>query len=411
MMLARKGAILSFALLLASSAQAQDPGTCEPALAEAELSAGNVRARIFNNGGLFWRGTPSVYEVPKGGGVMAIFSTTVNIGGLVEGQLRVAGSTYGPHEFWAGPLNDDGSPPTDCDRYDRIWSISTEDLRAFEASGVPTPDMASWPTGLGAPTSDGRGTMIDISDLPLSLRAERAIDLAAGERPVISGDQILWWIMNDQGNVHTFTRTVPIGLEVHASAFSFANEGALGNTTFFRMKILKPHGPPLEEAYVGIQQDSDLGNGQDDYVGSDSALGLAYTYNADNDDEGGYGEAPPAVGLDFLRGPLVDSDGRDNNLDGRADEPDERQPMSAFLHYLGGSGVRGDPGLGADFYTLMQGQWKDGQSVTVGGRGFDFSSEPTSFMHSGMPPAFWSEFDSDGLGTALPPFDRRWFAS
>lgn len=382
-------------------------------MAEAELNAGNVRARILNNGAMFWRGSPHVYEVPKGGGVNAIFASNLVIGGMVDGELRMAGSTYGPYEFWAGPLNDDGSPPQDCARYDRIWSISRADVLAYEESGHLTPGLADWPTGLGAPTVDSEGNELDFLSLPLALRVDRKIDLKTGERPLFKGDQMLWWIMNDQGNIHNRTDGPPIGLEVHASAFSFAKGGALGNTTFFSLKLRKPHGSPLEQAYIAINQDSDLGNFQDDYVGSDSLLGLAYTYNADNFDEGseGYGEAPPASGLDFFRGPVTDDDGLDNDLDGEVDEPGERKGMSAFVSYSGGSGVQGDPGNAENFYTLMRGLWKNGDPVTYGGNGRGFSSIPAPFSYTAMPPAYWSEFDVDGRGTAQSTADRRFIAS
>ncbi|TDI76041.1 MAG: hypothetical protein E2O84_03425, partial [Bacteroidetes bacterium] len=49
-------------------AAAQSVGNCDRALGEAYLDVGNVRARILNTGGLFWRGEPHVYEVPKGSG-------------------------------------------------------------------------------------------------------------------------------------------------------------------------------------------------------------------------------------------------------------------------------------------------------------------------------------------------------
>ena len=64
----------------------------------------------------------------------------------------------------------------------------------------------------------------------------------------------------------------------------------------------------LNEAYIGQWVDPDLGNYQDDYVGRDVGLGLGYCYNGDDNDESdalqgvnGYGENPPAVGVDFFR--------------------------------------------------------------------------------------------------------------
>jgi len=402
-------AFLAVGLMSAPAAQAQSVGTCEQAIGEAYLDINNVRARILNNGNLFWRGSPHVYNIPKGGPSNAIFASGIWMGGQVNGQLRLAGSTYGPYEFWAGPLNDDGTAPADCSVYDRVWKVSKEDVVGYEGSGIATPDLADWPTGLGAPTLDANGDPIDLTDQPLASRVDRKINLGAGERPAILGDQMLWWIMNDRGNQHTRTDTPPMGVEVHGSAFAFNTAGAIGNTTFYKYRIQYKGSVPLENTYMGLFSDPDLGNFDDDYVGSDTTLGLGFVYNADNDDEGGegYGEAPPAAGYDFFQGPLVNDNGIDDDGDGEIDEDNERLKMTAFAFYNNGGGVQGDPGNGADMYNYMQGRWKDGQRFTLGGNGLGFSNIPTSFMFPGDPPGFWSEFDSDGQGSAVAPADRR----
>ncbi len=80
--------------------------------------------------------------------------------------------------------------------------------------------------------------MIDITSQPLASRADRKINLGAGERPAILGDQMLWWIMNDRGNQHTRTDTPPMGVEVHGTAFAFNTAGAIGNTTFYKYRIM-----------------------------------------------------------------------------------------------------------------------------------------------------------------------------
>ena len=152
-----------------------------------------------------------------------------------------------------------------------------------------------------------------------------------------------------------------------------------------------------------------MGNFDADYVGSDTTLGLGFVYNADNDDEGGegYGAAPPAAGYDFFQGPLVNNNGIDDNGDGQIDEENERLKMTSFTFYNNTGGVQGDPSNGADMYNYMSGRWKDGQRITLGGSGRNFSNIPTSFMFPGNPPDFWSEFDSDGMGSAIAPADRR----
>ncbi len=146
----RTALALTTVLLLvvgAGSAEAQKVGTCTSPLGEAYLDIGNVRARLFNNGNLFWRGPPSVYEVPKGGGASAIFNAGVFVGGLVGGELRVAGARYGGYEFWSGPLDGDGNPPVDCSVYDRLYKVSRSDIDDYEATGTAASDLREWPTG------------------------------------------------------------------------------------------------------------------------------------------------------------------------------------------------------------------------------------------------------------------------
>jgi len=399
---------LAIGFLSANSARAQSVGNCEQAIGEAYLDINNVRARILNNGSLFYRGSPDVYEIPKGSGHKAIFASGIWMGGQVAGQLRVAGSTYGPYEFWAGPLNDDGTAPSDCDPYDRVWKISKDDIANYVNGGGSTPDLTDWPTGLGAPTLDANGEDIDLTGQPLASRVDRKINLAAGERPAILGDQLLWWVMNDRGNQHTRTGSPPMGVEVHGSAFAFNTAGALGNTTFYKYRILYKGSVPLENTYLGIYSDPDLGAAFDDYVGSDSTLGMGYVYNADNDDDGNYGAAPPAAGYDFFQGPLVNDNGIDDNRNGEIDEDNERLKMTSFVYYSnGGAAIQSDPGNGQDMYNFMSGRWKDGTPLTLGGNGLGFSNIPTSFMYPGMPPAFWSEFNSDNQGNSIAPADRR----
>ncbi len=434
--LSRRGALLAIAVMLGFAPEVvAQTGSCTSPTGEAFLDVNNVRARILNNGNLFWRGSPHVYEVPKGGGAQAIFVSGVWFAGLVDGNLRAAAARYGNYELWTGPLDDNGNPPSDCSIYDKVWKVNRADVVAFEGGASAPPDMASWPTGLGAPTlapaegdgidndEDGdideagemRSITAEVLQLPLSQRISRVVDLAGGERPEITGDQTLWWIMNDRGNTHNETETPPIGIEVHATAFAFNQAGDIGNTTFYKYNVFYRGDVPLEDAFMGIFSDPDLGNFDDDYVGSDSTLGLGYVYNADDDDEGsgGYGPAPPAAGYDFFQGPIVPSVGDTATVSGRT-VPDFRNlPMTYFAFYNNAGGPFGDPGIGSDYYGYMSGRWKNGQRWTYGDTGSTEGLPETNFMFPTDPTTgeFWSEFNADGNGNANPPADRRFAMS
>jgi hypothetical protein len=156
--------------------------------------------------------------------------------------------------------------------------------------------------------------------------------------------------------------------------------------------------------------DPDLGGFDDDYVGGDSLLSLAYACNADNDDRE-YGEAPPSVGFRVIHGPRATPDGVDNDFDGVVDEPGERLAMTSFVQ----SGPW-DANFASRAYGILQARRPTsfydslGAQVTYGGDSRDTTGTPTTFMYTGMPPHFWSELDIGG-GVATHPADRQFILS
>ena len=397
----------AFCLLLVLPASAQ-VGDCPGSQGEAYLDAGNVRARILNNGALFWRGEPHVYEVPKGSGGNAMFNASIWIVGLINGELRGAATRYGEWEFWTGPLDESGNPPEDCAIYDRIWEIRREDIEEYLSTEHVSDNLQGWPWQLGAPVIDGDGN-------------PENYNLEGGDLPELLGDQRLWWIMNDRGNEHKSTDSKPVGLEVHASAFAF-NHPRIGNHTFYRYRLINKNTSPFTDAYFGFFTDIDLGNFSDDYIGSDSLLHLGYAYNADNEDIGGtgwYGTAPPAIGFTFLETAIRDTDGRDNDRDRVIDEPGEMIGTTSVIFYNSGGGVTEDPIYLVEYYMYMQSRWKDGKPLLLGWNGYEdywppnLKQTPTKFAYPGDPvtKSFWTELNDDNQGTPNSPADRRFVTS
>lgn len=397
-------AILSVLLSTSRVTLAQEAGTCEPGQAQTFLDANNVRAAIYNGGNMFWRGSGNVYTVPKTGLANSIFAANLWIGGMVGDELRFSGSDYGPFAFLPGPLTEQGElpNPSDCSSYDRIFEITRLDLEHFEATGVATEDIRDWPWHLGAPVTDGDGNPDNY-------------DLTAGDRPEITGHEMHWWVMNDLSGSNRWGKTPPLGIEVRASAFAvMSEEPALNNTTFYRYIIRNPQAYAIDSVYVGLWLDTDLGHAGDDHVGSDTSLGMAFSYNGDDFDDflSGYGEAPPAIGFDFVQGPRGEHDGEDNDRDGEVDEVGERQSMSAFMFYHGSRSPTGNPTNGLEAYRLMKAYWVDGSPLTEGGTGYRGDIR-TRFMWAGDPVtrSFWSEENTNGSGARNTPSDRRFIMS
>ncbi|NOZ04636.1 MAG: T9SS type A sorting domain-containing protein, partial [FCB group bacterium] len=122
---------------------------------------------------------------------------------------------------------------------------------------------------------------------------------------------------------------------------------------FLRYLIINKGNHLLDSVFIASWNDPDIGDANDDLNGSDSALGLAYTYNDSNGDVW-YGSIVPAVGTIVLQGPMVYSPGDTAFMFGRS-VPDYRNlPMTSFSKSYK-AGAWGDPHSATAVFNAAQG--------------------------------------------------------
>lgn len=478
---------------------------CSPAQTITEFFVNNVRTSAETGGNTWFdrgNGQP-YYEVPAGERNHALFAGALWMGGVdPAGNLKLAGITFRQrgNDYWPGPLTIDGTASTiqpTCAKWDRFYLMSRqmverhryyftlvaqgldplEDPIFADGYQIP-PEILNWPAhgdvGLGqsfniAPFRDLRDPVTqdivtipglyepDRGDYPLyDLEQEIDCRLRLVTDPVpLFGDFTMYWVFNDNGNIHTESQGQPIGMEIQAQMFGFTTNDEINNMTFCNYVLINRGTLTLQNTFFAQFVDSDLGNAVDDYVGCDVGRGLGYCYNGDNNDEGsvsgpGYGEQPPAIGVDFFEGPYQDNDGINNlvgiglnealnglgylNLDLPQEERDtiidnERFGMRRFLYFSNsGQGApipTTDPNIAIEFYNMMRGIWKDGTLMTVGSLGYNPTNPnavPTDFMFPGLSdPLFWGtqginpNFPNPAGWTeetsGNPPDDRRFLQS
>ena len=309
--------------------------------------------------------------------------------GRVDGEIRLAGTMEGPNVFEPGPSAES------CEDYDRIWEVSKDDL------SLGRPDSRQrvwdWPVYAKAPFVDVDG--------------DRAYDPERGDRPEMLGDQMFWWIMNAAVRPHPQFEIPNLDLDVRVSAFAFDAPGVVGNTTFHRFRIRNTSASIVDSAFAGILFDADLGAVFDDYMGSDSTLGLGYVYNADNDDDMHYGVAPPAIGATLLERPVTSL----SNSSSACRYPDEQTIgfTNVHPHMDGYSDIRSLSAV-SQYYNVLQSHFPFGYPLTVGEYGTDGSDVQTRFMYSGDPVsgAYWSQMRmTPSLPLRAAPSDRSFFSS
>ncbi len=450
---------------------------CLPGKTSTEIDLNNVRARIMTGGDMWWDlQTNPQYFIPKNSTKTSMFSASLWLGGLdVNGQLKGAFQRYRAdgNDYWPGPLTDDGTASVSaevCDEYDKHYNIYRSQVNEFlikynnpEYPEYTVPQVIKeWPAH-GDVSKNQNYYLAPFFDVD----GDGTYDYTQGDYPyydldndlcypkknaqgeyyyeptmegngilvdqVLKGDQTLWWVFNDNGNIHTESKGNAIGVEIRAQAFAFSTSDEINNMTFYTYEIINRSTYRLTETYFSQWVDTDLGYAKDDFVGCDVKRGLGYCYNGVAVDGSGtpeaYGAQPPAIGVDFFQGPYMDHDGVDNEkfyidtngVPQNCDESingvnfgddivdNERFGMRKFLFHnnTGGLAAMTDPDLAAEYYQLLTGYWKDGTKMMYGGNAHVSDPEAKgpacSFMFPGLTdPCNW------GTNGQLPVGEKNW---
>jgi hypothetical protein len=303
-------------------------------------------------------------EWPKGSGNSPMFACGQWLGAVVGGEVRVAGIQHSATEYQPGEISAPFQATNPKDSKYRWYVVKSD------GSG----DWTGWPVEQGAPVD-------------------------ANGRPLLIGDMTMFSIWNDLAE-HGEYGTKKLSAEVRQLVFAFNRQDALGDMQFIKWQITNKSGMNWDSTYFAIWADPDLGDALDDFVGCDTALGLGYCYNADDEDQT-YGSAPPAIGIDFFQGPVIDQEGSIVSLPDGSELEDKRMlKMTSFVYYNNDDSPQGNPHSGGDIWNYFRGYWRDNSLITEGGAGTNPSNPPTSFMFTGEPEEAVGWMDND-------PDDRR----
>ena len=448
----------------ATSALEKRANPCQAPVAQIDMDINNCRVRLNVGGDVWWDPTSKegrfiVPKVDPASGIPAvgaIYAGSVWVGGYdPAGNLKLAGMTYrdGPYTDWyAGPLDEDGRTSAEvCELWDRFFVVSGDNIRQhiarYQASLMPggepytcddvPEDIKYWPSfgneyfiqkyGFALPsTSSKLAGFHDTDD-------DGIYNPCNGDYPIIEirscpsvyyGDQMIFWIYNDAGDIHRASGGQQIQMEVQVQAFAWEASDAINNMTFLRYKLINKATDRIQRCYFAKWVDPDLGCYTDDYIGCDTThvftqfgpkpRNLMYIYNSDatdgtsgctcNGGSGTYCNDIPILGVDYFRGPF----GPDTTQVG---EPLVELGMSSFTYMVNG----GDPGVNTamtdpsrgrpiEFYYYLSARWRDGTPVTVGGNGYNPTGTPTRYVFPGAPndPNGWSM-----CSEALPQGDYR----
>jgi hypothetical protein len=360
------------------------------------LNINNI-STVFKNDGISdidRAETNSGLVYPKGSGKAAVYTSGMLWGAKITGdpQVRVGGTAYRTG-LQGGKVTNNNLPWDQLTAEDpdagnvRMYRVRPDVIPSSgpRPTGYATPDVSSevadnegsessiiaqyeldwtqWPAADGAPFDDvdGNGTYDPAVDIP----------------GVPGADQTIWFVANDlnQGRTNNLYGADPLGIEMQATIWGYAQTGALGSMFFRKYKIINKSNEIFNDMYLSMWSDVDLGNSNDDFAGCDTTLSLGFCYNANAVDATYNPLPPPAVGFDFFQGPILDGvagQDRDKNgvddaedfgiFDGKVVGPGKiNLPMTSFYYFARGDAsvtdpTQGDPQGSNQFYNFFQGR-------------------------------------------------------
>ncbi|UCD93978.1 MAG: hypothetical protein JSU69_09440, partial [Candidatus Zixiibacteriota bacterium] len=410
--------VLTVLMSVYSLALALPPGmTAKPAATagldtETMIDVNNLQMFVTNQGGyaedwgllLETQQNDGLY-FPAGTDKTVLFSAGIWVGGLVGGQIRLAVGAFDTPEYFQGPADANGVAQPDRERY-KVYKIRKDSTIWLDPNktGIETNDGTPYTRLDSARHFDDYSLWVDSA-------AVDGAPLDALGNPLLIGDQMLWTVFNDGGE-HTYDAysggTDSLGVEMQATFWGYDLPGALGNTIFAKWIIIHKGADQIDSAFVSLWADPDLGGASDDFVACDTQLSLGYCYNATNNDNV-YGSTPPAIGFDFLQGPIVrrgDPIYPDEIFDtamvilNTGDTIPEaiKLGMSSFNKYINGT----DPDVPAQGYGYMRG-FNAVEDCPTCPYIDPFTGQPTKYFGAGDPV---SPGEEDWIDTN--PADRRY---
>ena len=357
-------------------------------LAVDSIEINTLKAHIYADGGIWDVKTydDSTYK-------SLLFAQNLWLAGYdINNDLHTAVQTHrtvGTADFRPGPISND---PNAHSTYNKVYRINLQTLTDFKngaTQGIPQ-EIADWP-------AHGNTAMGEAANLApfVDVNSNGIYEPAQGDYPQIKGDEAIYVIFNDANGR---TTGKPMGVEIHAMYYAYLTGGIEDSILYMDYKIYNRSGNHYANCHLSSFADFNLGNHNDDLMGTNIHSSSIYAYNADSNDEGpnGFGTNLASCALRMLQGPPADYfDGTDNDMDGCIDgvrdangfcqneDPTtgvrERYKMSGSMIYdlqtTSAQDPQGAPTSPLEYYIYMNSLWRNGNNLII--------ETPSGFMNSG----------------------------
>jgi hypothetical protein len=395
------------------------------------LDINKIKAAFTTTAISHWNFNDNVsYEIPKGQGKSTMHMSNFWMIGKAntENFWRGSNDRYSNQLIHLpGPLrlSDGLTDSSMAIQFEKIWKVNRFDVENFIAQfnagnvqngsyTIPEPILA-WPGNGPAGYDQQLAPFVDVNN-------DAIYNPYDGDYPKIKGDQMLWWVLNDQLTANLDSHQTHLGLEVRVSAYAYVNnstttsDSIINFITFLQYEFINRSTNHYDSLFIGFNSDCDIDYAWDDYVGSCVNRSF-YFYNGPPFDTSGgsnswgnYHQCPPTQTVTLLKDPVNNSA--------------QNSKLNGFTYYNNSTGLQGNPTNNImDYVNYLSGRWKDGSPLVYGGKGYSGSNGATNipakfllphnsdvnFSNTGgiNPGFYWSELlPAPGL-PSNEPFDKR----
>ena len=272
------------------------------------------------------------FETPKGDSINSIYLASLWMSSADSIAPEVYKNSYGympltnKFAMKTGPVDIINQTIDTSSKFQRLWKVEKDTVDYHIANWnqpnyqIPT-SILEWPGNGNSNTAKVLAPFEDID-------GDSIYEPHLGDYPIIKGDQAIYLISNsfskqpvdrfysvvrDPNSPFTIIDTIAAGiqtlmqLEIHTMVYAFTNQVAeIENTVFVNTKIFHRSTDPAlnhKDFRLSLYNDFDIGNQNDDFIGTDTNRNMTYVYNSSNFDDGnslvkGYGKD---VGIQALK--------------------------------------------------------------------------------------------------------------
>lgn len=241
---------------------------------------------------------------PKGSGQAYIFGAGIWIG-AIKGGKKLVSAGYNPNSGQSELV-----PGFELDP-NHTYVTGKENVRILMSTDYPTrfleENMPEWPFGYYNPDPDGN---LETNDADTVYSWAEA---GEGYKPVAVSVQDSYAWFSDADQTYKFDASADI-LGVHIIQTGYAwNYFFNQDFAFLSYDIINASSDVLQDIYLAVTCDPDIGDAADDMVGFDESRNLAFVYDNDGK-ESGWSSPAGYVGYVFLESPVNPNTGEQLGL-------------------------------------------------------------------------------------------------